>query len=87
MSQISVGRILTNPIYIGTVINGKESMKDIFTSQRQKNPKEEWYVSERPEFRIISDEQFEKAQQIKEKNANNTVNARNAVTSIYFQIL
>lgn len=35
-SQISVGRILTNPIYIGTVINGKESMKDIFTSQRQK---------------------------------------------------
>lgn len=68
-SQISVGRILTNPIYIGTVINGKESMKDIFTSQRQKNPKEEWYVSERPEFRIISDEQFEKAQQIKEKNA------------------
>ena len=46
-SQISVGRILTNPIYIGTVINGKESMKDIFTSQRQKNPKEEWYVSER----------------------------------------
>lgn len=26
-SQISVGRILTNPIYIGTVINGKESMK------------------------------------------------------------
>ena len=38
-SQISVGRILTNPIYIGTVINGKESMKDIFTSQRQKNPK------------------------------------------------
>jgi|GEM_PF-352072 len=68
-SQISVGRILTNPIYIGMVINGKESMKDIFTSQRQKNPKEEWYVSERPEFRIISDEQFEKAQQIKEKNA------------------
>ena len=65
--QISVGRILTNPIYIGTVINGKESMKDIFTSQRQKNPKEEWYVSWKD--LIISDEQFEKAQQIKEKNA------------------
>lgn len=68
-SQTSVGRILRNPIYTGIVINGKESTKNIYSNERIKNPENEWYISERPEFRIISDEQFEKAQNTKEKNA------------------
>lgn len=69
-SQNTVSRILSNPIYTGIVINGKESTKNIYTSERIKNPKEDWYISERPEFRIISDEQFEKAQLIRKENAN-----------------
>ena len=68
-SQTTVRHILENPIYTGVVINGKESTKNIYTNERIKNPKEEWYISERPEFRIISDEQFEKAQQMKARNA------------------
>ena len=75
-SQISVGRILSNPIYTGIVINGKESTKNIYTNERIKNPEEEWYISERPEFRIISDEQFEKAQDIKKKNNEQFVQGR-----------
>ena len=68
-SQTTVRRILQNPVYTGVVINGKESTKNIYTNERIQNPKEEWYISERPEFRIISDEQFEKAQQVKAQNA------------------
>lgn len=69
-SQNTVGNILRNEIYIGKVINGKESNTDIFTNKRRKNPEEEWYVVERPEFRIISDEQFYKALEQTKKNAD-----------------
>ena len=68
-SQTTVRRILENPVYTGVIINGKESTKNIYTNERIKNPENEWYISRRPEFRIISDEQFEKAQQIKKVNA------------------
>ena len=57
-SQICI-RILTNPIYIGTVINGKREYERYVGKSATKKPKEEWYVSERPEFRIcIGPEQF-----------------------------
>ncbi len=68
-SQNTVGNILRNEIYIGKVINGKESSTDIFTNKRKENPEEEWYIVERPEFRIISDEQFYKALEQTKKNA------------------
>lgn len=68
-SQNTVGNILKNEIYIGRVINGKESSTNIFTNKRKENPEEEWYVVERPEFRIISDAQFYKALEVTKKNA------------------
>ena len=68
-SQNTVGNILENEIYIGKVINGKETTQNIYTNKRNKHSEEEWYVSERPEFRLISDEQFEKAKNIREINA------------------
>ena len=68
-SQNAVGRILRNKLYTGIVINGKEANKNIYTTERLQVPEEDWYISERPEFRIISDEQFEKAQRIIEENA------------------
>ena len=68
-SQNTVGTILKNEIYTGRVINGKESSIDIFTNERKKNPEEEWYIVERPEFRIISDEQFNLAQEQMKLNA------------------
>ncbi len=68
-SQNTVGTVLKNEIYIGQVINGKESSTDIFTNKRKENPEDDWYIVKRPEFRIITDEQFNKAQEQMKINA------------------
>lgn len=68
-SQCTVGCILRNQIYIGRVVNGKETTKGALSNKRNKHSEEEWIVVERPEFRIISDEQFQKAQAIMAENA------------------
>jgi site-specific DNA recombinase len=68
-SQNTVGNLLKNEIYTGRVINGKQSSIDIFTNKRANNPESEWYTVERPKFRIVSDEQFYKAQQQMKLNA------------------
>ena len=70
-SQVTVKKILTNKIYLGLIINGKQSKKNIYSNERIENPEEDWYVVERPELRIISDEQFEKAQKIMKENGQN----------------
>lgn len=63
-SQNSVCRILTNEIYTGKIINGKEEVADFLTGQRRKKDESEWFVILRPELRIIDDEIFDKAQEI-----------------------
>lgn len=63
-SQNAVCRILTNEIYTGKIINGKEEVADFLTGQRKSKDETEWYVVERPEIRIIEKETFEKAQEI-----------------------
>lgn len=68
-SNCTVGSILTNQLYIGKVVNGRQTTKGALTNERDNHPEEEWYVTERPEFRIISDEQWEKAQRIRRENA------------------
>lgn len=68
-SQHTVGMLLRNRLYTGLVINGKEATKNIYTTERLQIPEEKWYITERPEFRIISDEQFEKAQKLMVENA------------------
>lgn len=68
-SQNTVSKVLKNEIYTGRVINGKQSSIDIFTNKRANNPESEWYIVERPEFRIISDEQFYRAQEQMKLNA------------------
>ena len=60
-SQVTVCRILTNPIYTGKVINGKEEIVDFLTSERVRRDQSEWQVVEKPELRIISDELFQRA--------------------------
>lgn len=69
-TQNSISRILTNSIYIGKIINGKEEIQDFLTSKRIKKNEDEWLVTERPELRIISDELFNKAQQTLENRKN-----------------
>ena len=63
-SQNSVCRILTNEIYTGKIINGKEEVSDFLTGQRKEKDESEWLVTIRPELRIIDDEIFDKAQEI-----------------------
>lgn len=63
-SQNAICRILTNEIYIGKVINGKQEVSDFLSGQRKDKDATEWMVVERPELRIIEDEVFEKAQEI-----------------------
>lgn len=63
-SQNATCRILTNEIYTGKIINGKQEVTDFLTGQRREKDETEWLVTEKPELRIIDDETFEKAQEI-----------------------
>lgn len=63
-SQTAVCRILTNRLYTGIVINGKEEVTDFLTSARRKLDETSWYICERPELRIIPQGMFDLAQRI-----------------------
>ncbi len=63
-SQNAICRILTNELYTGKIINGKQEVADFLTGQRTDKDETEWMVVERPELRIIDDEAFEKASEI-----------------------
>lgn len=63
-SQNAVCRILTNELYTGKIINGKQEVTDFLTGTRVQKNKSEWFVTERPDLRIIEPELFDKAQEI-----------------------
>ena len=63
-SQNAVCRILTNEIYTGKIINGKEEIADFLTGQRTQKDESEVHVTMRPELRIIEEDVFDKAQDI-----------------------
>lgn len=63
-SQNAICRILTNELYTGKIINGKQEVTDFLTGRRADKDKTEWLVMERPDLRIIEQEVFERAQQI-----------------------
>ena len=68
--QTSIVRMLKNPIYTGRVTNKKSEVTDFITGTRKDLPEEEWIVVERSEMRIISDELFNKAQEILAQRSN-----------------
>ena len=68
-SQNAICRILTNELYTGKIINGKQEVADFLTGQRVEKDKTEWLVVERPELRIIEPERYEKAQEILESRS------------------
>ena len=86
----SVKRILQNPIYTGIMINNKTVTKDFLSGSRQDLPEEDWYVHERPELRIISDEDFELVQrkiterqeQYKNDNPGNRYSGRHTFSNL-----
>jgi len=60
-SQNAISRIVTNEIYIGNIINGKQEVADFLTGVRNERDETDWMVIHRPEFRIIDDETFKLA--------------------------
>lgn len=69
-SQEGISRILKNEIYIGRVVNGKETVKDFLTGERESMGEEEWYVHQNEDLRIIDDETYYKAQEILKSRYN-----------------
>ncbi len=61
-SQQAISTILTNQLYIGKVINGKESVKDFLTGERMQNDIEEQFIVDKPDLAILDKEIFTKAQ-------------------------
>ena len=51
-SQNAICRILTNELYTGKVINGKQEVADFLTGQRKDKDEGEWMVVDRPDLRI-----------------------------------
>lgn len=60
-SQNAVRRILTNPLYTGKIINGKQEVSDFLTSNRAEIDEADWLVADRPELRIIDEDRFRQA--------------------------
>ncbi len=63
-SQNAVCRILSNEIYTGKIINGKQEVADFLTGTRTQKDESEWMVTEKSDLQIITPEQFDKAQKI-----------------------
>ncbi len=63
-SQNAICRILTNELYTGKIINGKQEVTDFLTGVRKEKDESEWLVMDRPDLRIIEPEQYDKAQEI-----------------------
>ncbi|MBR0491028.1 MAG: recombinase family protein [Clostridia bacterium] len=68
----SIGRILQHKIYIGQVENKLSEVVDFLTGRREKLPEEEHVIVENEKLRIIPDELFYKAQEIREENRKKT---------------
>ena len=63
-SQNAICRILTNELYTGKIINGKEEVEDFLTGVRTTKEESEWLITDKPELRIIEPEIFDKAQEV-----------------------
>ena len=86
--QTSIVRMLKNPIYTGRVTNKKSEVTDFITGTRKDLPEEEWIVVEKPEMRIISDELFNKAQEIlAQRSTEFKLNCKREKTSYVFRTL
>lgn len=86
--QTSIVRMLKNSIYTGRVTNKKSEVTDFITGTRKDLPEEEWIVVEKPEMRIISDDLFNKAQEIlAQRSTEFKLNCKREKTSYVFSTL
>ena len=86
--QTSIVRMLKNPIYTGRVTNKKSEITDFITGSRKDLPEEDWIVADKPEMRIISDELFNRAQDILAQRSNEfKLNSKREKTEYVFSTL
>lgn len=69
-TQTGIKRILSNEIYTGKIINGKEEINDFLTGERRVREEEQWIIRNRPELKIIEEEVFEKANKLIQSRKN-----------------
>ena len=69
-SQQAISTILTNQLYIGKIINGKESVKDFLTGVRVQNNVEQHFIVDRPKLAIIDKNTFVSAQTLLAERAD-----------------
>lgn len=84
-TQNAITRILTNELYMGKVINGKDEVENFLTGKRVKKDEVDWYITDKPEFKIIEEQTFKRVQKIlKERyNAFNLNNKRNTTKHVF----
>lgn len=88
-TQTAIRRILTNEIYIGNVVNGKQEVDDFLTGRRKDTEKEEWLITKRPELSIVDSQTFIIANRIL-KNRQITFNhsgKRNTGKYVFSQLM
>lgn len=66
-TQNAIVRILSNEIYTGKIVNGKEEVVDFLTGERKKLEEKNWMVVYRPELQIITEETYEIANNLLKK--------------------
>ena len=69
-TQTAVSRILSNALYTGKVINGKQEIVNFPESNRKKKDSSEYIIIQNEDLRIISDEIFKAAQNILHERQN-----------------
>lgn len=69
-TQTAVSRILSNALYTGKVINGKQEIVNFPESNRKKKDPADYIIIQNEDLRIISDKMFESAQSILHKRQN-----------------
>ncbi|MCH5185983.1 MAG: recombinase family protein [Oscillospiraceae bacterium] len=86
----TIRRILQNSIYIGKLINNKSVTKDFLSGTRENIPPEEWYIHDRPEYRLVSDDEFyiaqerliQRREQYKNENPGNRYSNRHIFSNL-----
>ncbi len=63
-TQNAISRILTNELYTGKIINGKQEVEDFLTGVRKEKDELDWFIVDKPELRIIDDSTFITASKI-----------------------
>jgi len=84
-SDVSVKNILRNQVYIGHMVNNRQSTKSFKSKSKINLPEEEWIIAKHTHLPIIDEETFEKVRKlISVKKRENKRNLDNIFVSLVF---